>query len=121
MALTTRAADPLRYSLVAVWLATAAVSAVEWRGMSRQLLLDAGVTEHHALLIGSGIAVDAALGLALWIKPGRAVYAAALLMMIVMTLTATWLQPNLWLHPLGPLLKNLPIAAALWALMQEPA
>jgi hypothetical protein len=121
MALSMRASDVLRYSLVAVWLGTAAVSAIEWHGMSRQILLDAGVTEHHVLLIGSGLAVDAALGLTLWIKPGRPIYTAALLVMVVMTLAATWLQPSLWLHPLGPLLKNLPIAAALWALMQEPA
>lgn len=120
MALNSKTTSVLRYSLVAVWLATAAASAAEWNGLSRQLLLDAGVTEHHALIIGSGIAVDAALGLALWVMPGRAIYAAALLMMIVMTLIATWLQPNLWLHPLGPLLKNLPTAAALWALMQKP-
>lgn len=121
MALSLRPHDALRYSLVAVWLGTAASSALEWHGMSRQILLDAGVTEHHALLIGGGTVVDAALGLALWLRPGRAAYASALLMMLVMTLTATWLQPDLWLHPLGPLLKNLPIAAALWALMQEPA
>ena len=41
-----------------------------------------------------------------------------LLMMIVMTLVGTVLQPALWLHPLGPLLKNLPIAAMLWFLLQ---
>ena len=28
-------------------------------------------------------------------------------------------QPDLWLHPLGPLSKNLPIAAALWVLWQS--
>jgi hypothetical protein len=30
------------------------------------------------------------------------------------------LQPALWLHPLGPLLKNLPIAAMLLHLMSAP-
>jgi hypothetical protein len=29
------------------------------------------------------------------------------------------LQPALWLHPLGPLLKNLPIAALLWHLYRR--
>jgi hypothetical protein len=33
-----------------------------------------------------------------------------------MTAVATFLQPALWLQPLGPLLKNLPIAALLWHL-----
>jgi hypothetical protein len=36
-----------------------------------------------------------------------------------MTITATVLLPALWLHPLGPLSKNLPIAAALYLLWQS--
>ncbi len=39
--------------------------------------------------------------------------------MSAMTLAATVLQPGLWLHPLGPLLKNLPIAALLWHLYRR--
>jgi hypothetical protein len=38
--------------------------------------------------------------------------------MTAMTVIGTALQPTLWLHPLGPLLKNLPIAAMLWFLLQ---
>jgi len=41
--------------------------------------------------------------------------------MLLMTLATTVLLPTLWLHPLGPLLKNLPIAALLWALAQTPS
>jgi hypothetical protein len=33
--------------------------------------------------------------------------------MLLMTLVATILYPSLWLHPLGPLTKNIPAAAAL--------
>ena len=36
-----------------------------------------------------------------------------------MTAAATLLQPALWLHPLGPLLKNLPIAALLVHLLRQ--
>ena len=36
--------------------------------------------------------------------------------MLVMTALASVLDPSLWLHPLGPLTKNVPIAAALWVL-----
>ena len=32
------------------------------------------------------------------------------------TALATWIDPSLWWHPLGPLTKNLPILALLWAL-----
>ena len=59
-------------------------------------------------------------GLALWLLPGRKSYLTALLLMAAMTVLATVLQPTLWLHPLGPLLKNLPIAAMLLHLMSAP-
>ena len=60
-----------------------------------------------------------AVGIALWRWPGHASYITALALMAVMTLAATLLQPGLWLHPLGPLLKNLPIAAMLWHLIRR--
>jgi hypothetical protein len=112
----------LRFSLVAVWLATAAVSLIELNGQSRQVLADAGVTSPswlvHGLIVG-GAAADLLVGIALWRWPGHASYITALALMAVMTLAATLLQPGLWLHPLGPLLKNLPIAAMLWHLIRR--
>jgi hypothetical protein len=36
-----------------------------------------------------------------------------------MTLLATLIHPAWWLHPFGPLTKNLPIAAILWVLIQH--
>lgn len=111
----------LRASMVAVWMATALASLIELHGQSLQLLHSAGL-RHPGLndaLIWGGIAVDLALGLALWLRPGRPVYLAALGMMGLMTLLASILLPALWLHPLGPLLKNLPIAALLWVLAEN--
>ena len=109
----------LHLSLVAVWLGTALASAIEANGQGVKLLGDAGIgdPQSQAVLIWSGAAADLAIGLALWHRPCRPTYAAALAAMALMTLIATVLQPSLWLHPLGPLLKNLPIAAALWLLM----
>jgi DoxX-like family len=111
----------LRLSLVVVWLGTAAVSLLELRGQSLDLLTQAGMqdlTLMQVLIIG-GAALDALLGLALWLWPGRRAYVAALAAMLLMTVLATLLLPRLWLHPLGPLLKNLPIAAALWLLSKR--
>jgi hypothetical protein len=113
----------LRASLIAVWLGTAAVSLLELNGQSAQLLQAAGLSEPRllwALIVGGALA-DLALGLALWLRPRRATYLAALALMLLMTLAATALLPTLWLHPLGPLLKNLPIAALLWVLAQDAA
>ncbi|MES2245947.1 MAG: DoxX-like family protein [Pseudomonadota bacterium] len=112
----------LRLSLVVVWLVTAVASIVELDGQSRRVLADAGIASPpwlvQALIVG-GAAADLVLGLALWLRPGRTVYLAAFALMLAMTLVATVLQPDLWLYPLGPLLKNLPIAALLWHLYRR--
>lgn len=118
----------LRASLVAVWLATAVVSVWELHGQSRELLagLPTAWAGGHApwlptAIILAGAAADAVLGLWLALRPGRKAYGAALLMMLAMTLLATAIQPAWWLHPFGPLTKNLPIAAILWVLLQDEA
>ena len=112
----------LRLSLVAVWLFTAVASIVELDGQSRRVLAEAGIASPpwlvHLLIVG-GAAADLLVGLALWWRPGRASYLSALVLMLGMTAAATVLQPTLWLHPLGPLLKNLPIAAVLWHLYRR--
>lgn len=121
-----QAARFMHASLVVVWLGTALVSALDYFGLSglnhegARLLDQGGIGDARwqALLIWSGLLADLALGLALLLRPGRAIYLSALLLMTAMTVIGTALQPTLWLHPLGPLLKNLPIAAMLWFLLQ---
>ena len=113
----------LRASLVFVWLATALVSLLELNGQSRELLWAAGLQSAElidALVIG-GALVDLLLGLALWLRPSRPVYLLALAMMGLMTGLASLMLPQLWLHPLGPLTKNLPMAALLWLLARRTA
>jgi hypothetical protein len=111
----------LRYSLVFVWLATAIVSVQELQGQSRMLLVASGVTDIRLAnaLVWAGAGVDAVLGLLLLVLPVRRVYGLALLAMLGMTVVATFIQPALWLHPLGPLTKNVPIAVVLWILMRR--
>ena len=115
----------LRLSLVFVWLATAIVSVVELRGQSRDLLLSLPPAWSDPRLVTAvilaGAAADAALGVWMAWRPGRLVYQAALALMGVMTLLATAIDPALWLHPLGPLTKNLPIAAILLVLLKDAA
>lgn len=112
----------LRWSLVAVWLFTAFASIVELDGQSRRVLAEAGIASPpwlvQGLIVGGALA-DLVVGLALWWRPGRASYLAAFGLLLLMTAVATFLQPTLWLHPLGPLLKNLPIAALLWHLYRR--
>jgi hypothetical protein len=113
----------LRLSLVFVWLWTAFASLWEWNGQSLALLASLPDTWPglKPVLIGAGAATDALLGLWLWWRPGRPAYGAALTVMVLMTLLATTIDPSGWLHPLGPLSKNIPIAAALLLLWRQDA
>lgn len=108
-------------SLVFVWLWTAAVSLWEFHGTSQQLLAQLAPYPSWASqgVIASGALADVLIGLWLWRRPSRAACATAAAVMAVMTGLATLLQPDLWLHPLGPLSKNLPIAALLCLLWQR--
>ncbi|MBP7452588.1 MAG: DoxX-like family protein [Ottowia sp.] len=111
----------LRLSLVWLWLWTALVSLWEWHGQSMALLapLPDALAPLKPALIGAGALADAAIGLWLWWRPGRAAYLTALLTMAAMTALATWVQPAWWLHPFGPLAKNVPLAAALLVLWRS--
>ncbi len=111
----------LRYSLAFVWLATAVVSLIEWHGQSRDLLAAGGVIDVHqqSVLITAGALADAVLGVLLLAYPRRWVYAACGLLVLLMTAVASVLLPVLWLHPLGPLTKNIALLAMLWFLYKN--
>lgn len=112
-----------RLSLAAVWLLTAAVSLWELQGQSRGLLRDAGLGADdmaHALVFTAS-AVDLAIGLALCCWPRRITFSVALVNTLAFTLLASVLTPAQWLHPFGPLLKNLPILAWLIVLREHSA
>jgi hypothetical protein len=113
----------LRISLVVVWLATGIVSLLELGGQSQALMFEAGVhdPEWARAAVLCGVVVDVLLGLALWLRPVRVTYLCALAAVLGMTFIATVMAPAWWLHPLGPLLKNIPIAAILWMLARKPA
>lgn len=98
------------------------MSVWELQGQSRALLVAGGVSDigvANALVLAGG-ALDATMGLWLLLRPTRPAYLLALATMLVMTLIATVLSPYLWLHPLGPLSKNIPIAVLLWLLARKP-
>ena len=105
------------------WLTTARVSGWESHGPSTLLLVLAGVAESSfaSLFSLGGAGVDALLGLVIWFKPTRRTYLAALVVMLLMTSIATILAPDLWPNPLGPLTKNVPIAAVLFVLARKPS
>jgi len=106
----------LRISLALLWIATGVLSLglypVEGSfAMLASLDLRGAVAE--AALYGGGL-LDLLLGalLLLRIRP-VAVGLAQIVSVAVYTLLAARLPADYWLHPFAPLLKNLPIAAAL--------
>ena len=115
-----RAVLALRVSLAAMWLGTAWVSLWGYpREASHALLarvgLHGGVAE---AALWSGALLDALLGIAMLLLPRRRpVYYAQLALMAGYTVLISLWLPEFWLHPFGPLLKNVPIAGAILALI----
>ncbi|MGM9425089.1 DoxX-like family protein [Hydrogenophaga sp. MI9] len=106
--------NPLeRWSLVALWWGTALVSALGWGGISHALVSDAGLVPAAWVspLVAEGIALDVAMGAWLVWRPGEMACRAGIVVVLGFTALATLLVPGAWLHPFGPLLKNLPILA----------
>ncbi|BBU62112.1 nucleoside-diphosphate sugar epimerase [Methylosinus sp. C49] len=106
----------LRWCLGLLWVATGLLSfGLYPQEKSYALLAEIGV--HGALAefaLYGGAAVDLLLGVLLLLRWRPALTGAAqLATMLVFTLIATRLPSDYWLHPFAPLLKNLPIAAAI--------
>lgn len=116
----------LRLSIALVWILTGVVSLglypVE---ESYALLARTGITGWLAPLMLYGAALlDLCFGIAtLALKRRRWLWAAQLAVIGFYTVIITFRLPEFWLHPYGPLSKNLPMLAAIWlllALEREP-
>jgi uncharacterized protein YbjT (DUF2867 family) len=106
----------LRLSVAALFIATALLSfGVYPIGASRALLAPLGLHGAAAdLAVRGGAAIDLALGVAmLFSRSRRFAYAAAIALVVAYTAIITVAMPAYWLHPFGPVLKNLPVLAAL--------
>jgi uncharacterized protein YbjT (DUF2867 family) len=110
----------LRVALALVFVITALLS-FGWYPVedSRALLARIGLTGLPAeTALYGGAVVDLVLGLA-FVGPRRLrrlAYPAAALLILGYTAIITLALPEFWLHPFGPVLKNLPILALFWLL-----
>jgi uncharacterized protein YbjT (DUF2867 family) len=106
----------LRVSVAFVFIATALLSfGVYPIDASRALLAPLGLRGSTAdLAIHGGAGIDLALGLAMLLpRSRRFAYVAAIALVVAYTVIITVAMPAYWLHPFGPVLKNLPVLAAL--------
>lgn len=110
----------LRVSLALVFLITGVLSLGLYPvDASHALLARAGLTGDVAdlALYGSAL-LDIALGLAflLPLRIRRPAYLVTAALILGYTAIITIALPEFWLHPFGPVLKNVPILAVLWLL-----
>lgn len=118
----------LRWSVALLWIWTGIVSLGLYPVADSLALLARvgleGVPARVALY--GAAALDLALGLATLLVPARRrapVWAAQLLLVAGYTGLITLFLPEYWLHPYGPISKNLPLLAAialLWAMEPPP-
>jgi uncharacterized protein YbjT (DUF2867 family) len=109
----------LRLAVAAVWITAGVVSLGPYPvEQSYALLARAGVgaTLQPPMLYGAAL-LDLALGVAtLWPRRPRALWWFQIALVLMYTAVITLRLPEFWLHPYGPVVKNLPFLAALWML-----
>ena len=108
----------LRLSVAAVWIVTGIVSLGLFPvDESLALLARTGLhgTPARVALYGAAV-LDLALGIAVlcWRSPW--LWRAQLVLILGYTAIISWKLPEFWLHPYGPISKNLPMLALLWLL-----
>ncbi|MDD2686595.1 MAG: DoxX-like family protein [Gallionella sp.] len=108
----------VRYSLATVWLVTGVLSlGIFPQQESLALLGQVGLHENVALFALYGSAVlDIALGLMTLALSSRLLWLAQAILVLTYSAFITAGLPEYWLHPFGPVLKNLPILMLLWLL-----
>jgi uncharacterized protein YbjT (DUF2867 family) len=111
----------LRWSIAAVWIFTALVSAVLFPAEeSYQLLARTGVPASlQPLMLYGAAGFDLALGLGtLLLARRRWLWLLQLGLILFYSVLIAWKLPEFLLHPYGPLTKNLPMLAAIWLLYE---
>jgi nucleoside-diphosphate-sugar epimerase len=111
----------LRVAIAAVWLVAGVVSmGIYPVGESYALLARVGITGSLApIALYGAAALDMAFGLGtLFLQHRKFLWIAQGTLIGLYTFTITFFLPEFWLHPFGPLVKNLPILAAIWLLYE---
>lgn len=106
----------LRYAVAALWIVTGLVSVFAFPvADSMELLARTGLHDAFATVALYGAAaLDVLLGmLVLFASTRRASYFAQLGLVAFYTVVITVFLPEYWQHPYGPVLKNVPLLAAI--------
>jgi len=124
-ALFLRVKQLLRYSLAIFWLVSAITGLLDLRGWSVLLVSHLPIRIGTALFVLASACIANVVVAFLVFRAWRPRRLAGIQFCLVLgyTAIATILFPSLWMEPLGPLLKNVPILAAIlaWGALEEPA
>jgi len=109
-----------RLSLAFLWIFTALTSAFFDRESGHQILALANITDNISdLLINLGSLVNFIIGVLL--LAGRQLKLVCWLQIFIIisyTILLTIIAPIYWLHPFGPITKNIPILVLIYWLIQ---
>lgn len=111
----------LRASIGVVWIVTGLVSFGLYPvADSYALLARAGVPPSlQPLALYGAATLDLVLGVLCFVpRHRRLVWLAQAALIAGYTLIISWKLPEYWLHPYGPVLKNLPLLVAIWLLYE---
>jgi len=110
-----------RISLSFLWLFTAATSFWWGRNLGYDVLAQQGIQGEFAdLCIDAGSLLDAAIGF--WLLIGRRLkwcYALQIILITSYSILLSLIAPEFWLHPFGPITKNIPIIVLIFVLMKS--
>lgn len=109
-----------RFSLSLLWLFTAASSFWWGRAIGYDVLAKQQIIGAFAdLCINAGSLVDAVIGF--WLLTAYKLqwcYRAQLIIILSYTILLSIIDPSFWLHPFGPLTKNIPLLVFIFWLSQ---
>jgi len=122
MEILSRDQLPVRLSLCFLWLFTALTSLLWGRDIGYAVLAKQNIQGSTAdLFINAGGILDAIIGF--WLLTTchlKWCYRFQILVIVVYSILLTIIDASYWLHPFGPITKNIPILALLFMLL-EPA
>ncbi len=102
-----------RYALAFLWGVTALVSLTSGRQIGYDILAGAGIAGSLAhLCVYGGAALDLLLGAWMLLGVGQlACLRTQAAVVVLYTLLLSLIAPEFWMHPFGPLTKNIPLLA----------
>lgn len=111
--------DVLRFSLGFLWLWSGVQPALTAADVSLDLLGRTGIAaEWQAAAFYTSSALDVFFGILFFTKfrNYRLLWLAQFVVVLGYSMIVACRLPEMWLHPFAPLVKNVPILAALWVL-----